>query len=213
MAAREDVVRLALAQLGQAAPDGDDQYIRWFNGVTGIGFALDGTEWCSIWVTWVYSMAGVDTVPITAGCTTARSWYRSHGRWAEAAHTPRPGDAIYFDWDLTGDCDHVGIVEQVENGRVHTIEGNSGNRVAQRVYDLHDPRIAGYGLPDFEEVEKVENYGGAPQWLIDEGAAQWLVETGVFKGDEAGEMHWNESITRAECGALIYRLAKLAGLA
>ena len=43
---------------------------------------------------------------------------------------PAPGMIIFFDWDdengQDGLSDHTGIVEKVENGRVYTIEGNSG---------------------------------------------------------------------------------------
>ena len=45
---------------------------------------------------------------------------------------------IFFDWDdengQDGLSDHTGIVEKVENGRVYTIEGNSGDSVRQNSY-------------------------------------------------------------------------------
>ena len=56
------------------------------------------------------------------------------------------GDIIFFDWEGDGGADHVGIVESVESGRVHTIEGNSGNAVKRRSYSLGDGRIYGYGV-------------------------------------------------------------------
>ena len=37
-----------------------------------------------------------------------------------------PGDAIFFDWDLDGTADHVGIVIGTDGSRVYTVEGNSG---------------------------------------------------------------------------------------
>ncbi len=44
------------------------------------------------------------------------------------------GDIITFNWDKDaqqndGWADHIGIVERVENGWIHTIEGNSSNRL------------------------------------------------------------------------------------
>ena len=39
---------------------------------------------------------------------------------------------------------HVGIVESVVGGTLHTIEGNTTNMVARRDYDLSDPRITGW---------------------------------------------------------------------
>lgn len=73
-------------------------------------------------------------------------------------YTPKGGDIIYFDW--SGDWDgvisnhcgpggtwisHIGIVEYTENGRVHTIEGNSSNQVKRNSYSLDDEDLVGYG--------------------------------------------------------------------
>ena len=38
-----------------------------------------------------------------------------------------PGDAIFFDWDLDGVADHVGLVLGRDGSRVYTVEGNSGD--------------------------------------------------------------------------------------
>ena len=46
---------------------------------------------------------------------------------------------------LKGRSNHVGVVTSVENGMVHTIEGNVDGEVARRVYLLDDPHILGYG--------------------------------------------------------------------
>lgn len=40
---------------------------------------------------------------------------------------------------------HVGIVESVTDTHIHTVEGNSGNRVCRRSYRRDDPYITGYG--------------------------------------------------------------------
>ena len=45
----------------------------------------------------------------------------------------------FFDWDdggQDGSSDHVGIVEKVENGRIYTIEGNSGDSCRQNSYPV-----------------------------------------------------------------------------
>jgi len=72
-------------------------------------------------------------------------------------YTPKKGDLIYFSrtgkWDkniyptmhiTTGG--HVGIVEYVENGVIHTIEGNTnGGQVARRNRNLNSEDIVGFG--------------------------------------------------------------------
>ena len=45
--------------------------------------------------------------------------------------------------------DHTGIVEKVENGRVYTIEGNSGDSVRQNSYPVGHYEVLGYGCPAF----------------------------------------------------------------
>ena len=54
--------------------------------------------------------------------------------------------AIFFDWDGDGVSDHVGIVEKCENGRVYTVEGNSGDAVRQEIYLIGSKTISGYGI-------------------------------------------------------------------
>lgn len=39
----------------------------------------------------------------------------------------------------------MGIVEKVENGRVYTVEGNSGDKCCQRSYSVGYYEIYGYG--------------------------------------------------------------------
>ena len=60
--------------------------------------------------------------------------------------TSPPGDAIFFDWDLDGSADHVGIVIGTDGSRVYTVEGNSGDACKIKSYDLNYRSIKGYGL-------------------------------------------------------------------
>ena len=60
---------------------------------------------------------------------------------------------IFFDWaDESGQdglSDHTGIVQKVENGRVYTVEGNSGDSVRQKSYPVGYYEILGYGAPAY----------------------------------------------------------------
>ena len=44
---------------------------------------------------------------------------------------------------------HTGIVEKVKNGRVYTIEGNSGDSVCQSSYPIGHYEILGYGVAQY----------------------------------------------------------------
>ena len=72
------------------------------------------------------------------------SWYGFESRKGKG-YTPSAGDFIFFDWNKDGQVDHVGIVVNVANGRVNTIEGNTSNMVARRSYQFGGIVIVGYG--------------------------------------------------------------------
>ena len=132
------VAEIALSQVGNV---GGEIYWRWY------GFN-SRVEWCACFVSWCYAQAGA-TEPKFSGCTSGgMGWFQSHGQWADRNYTDiAPGDAIFFDWDGSGDADHVGIVVGVENGTVYTVEGNSsGDMCRYNSYSLGSSVIRGYGL-------------------------------------------------------------------
>lgn len=95
--------------------------------------------------------AGV--IPKFAACASQGvPWFQERGLWQDNSYEPRPGDIIFFDWDdggQDGSSDHVGIVEKVENGRIYTIEGNSGDSCRQNSYPVGYYEIYGYGTPAY----------------------------------------------------------------
>lgn len=132
------VAEIALSQVGNV---GGEIYWRWY------GFN-SRVEWCACFVSWCYAQVGA-TEPKFSGCTSGgMGWFQSHGQWADRNYTDiAPGDAIFFDWDGSGDADHVGIVVGVENGTVYTVEGNSsGDMCRYNSYPLGSSVIRGYGL-------------------------------------------------------------------
>ena len=78
---------------------------------------------------------------------TSIPWCQSHGQWGGRDYANiAPGDAIFFDWDLDGSADHVGIVVGTDGSRVYTVEGNSGDACKIKSYSLTYECIKGYGL-------------------------------------------------------------------
>ena len=104
-------------------------------------------EWCACFVSWCYGQAGLSE-PRFAGCQSQGvPWFQSRGQWgARGYENIAPGDAIFFDWDLDGSADHVGIVIGTDGSRVYTVEGNSGDACKIKSYDLNYQCIKGYGL-------------------------------------------------------------------
>ena len=104
-------------------------------------------EWCACFVSWCYNQAGKNE-PRFAGCEwQGVPWFQSRGQWgARGYENIAPGDAIFFDWDLDGVADHVGLVLGRDGSRVYTVEGNSGDACKIKSYDLNYQCIKGYGL-------------------------------------------------------------------
>ena len=134
----EEVAAIALSQVGQV---GGYPYWSWY------GFS-SRVEWCACFVSWCYAQVGLSE-PRFSGCTSGgMAWFQSHGQWGDRNYPDiAPGDAIFFGWDGTGDADHVGIVAGVDESRVYTVEGNSGNDACNyKSYPLGSSVIRGYGL-------------------------------------------------------------------
>ena len=131
------LVELAKSQVGNV---GGQPYWSWY------GFD-SRVEWCACFVSWCYNQAG-KSEPRFAGCQSQGvPWFQSHGQWgARDYENIAPGDAIFFDWDLDGSADHVGIVIGTDGSRVYTVEGNSGDACKIKSYDLNYQSIKGYGL-------------------------------------------------------------------
>ena len=60
---------------------------------------------------------------------------------------PEPGDQIFFDYG--GGINHTGIVIDVNDFAVITVEGNSNEEVQKNSYPLSASFIAGYGRPNW----------------------------------------------------------------
>lgn len=140
------IVSVALSQVGNV---GGEPYWSWY------GFS-SRVEWCACFVSWCANECGyIDTgvIPKYAGCVNGVQWFKDRGQWMDGSAEPAPGMIIFFDWNdengQDGLSDHTGIVEKVENGRVYTIEGNSGDSVRQNSYPVGHYEVLGYGCPDF----------------------------------------------------------------
>lgn len=114
--------------------------------------APDDLDYCASFTTWVIHKAGIDIpldgkkykskehgpayVPDLLNYTKEKGWYHKNN--------PKKGDLIFYDWNGTGDGDHVGIYEGINkdnNKYIVTIEANSDHGAA--VDKLTDIREVG----------------------------------------------------------------------
>ena len=179
-----DLIKIAEAELGylekasnkdldsKTANAGSNNYTKYSRDLAKAGFfnnSKQGYAWCAVFVTWLgWKLCGEDrakaenllcqTGPYGAGCTSAVQYYLQQGRF----HTgiPKVGDQIFF-WDAGKTrAAHTGIVVDVDDSYVYTIEGNTsaasgvvenGGCVRNKKYALSYSRIYGYGRPRYDE--------------------------------------------------------------
>ena len=135
----DDLVEVALSQEGNS---GGEIYWRWY------GFE-EYQPWCACFVSWCADQCGyidAGTIPKFSLCSAGVEWFQARGQFMDRSYTPAPGNLIFFDWGNDGTIDHVGIVVNVEDGFVNTIEGNSSNKVQRGRYATGDSTICGYGI-------------------------------------------------------------------
>ena len=131
------IVDIAKQQVGNV---GGRPYWSWY------GFS-SRVEWCACFVSWCYGQMGLSEPRFAACQSQGIPWFTSHGQWGDRSYTNiAPGDAIFFDWDLDGSADHVGLVIGTDGNRVYTVEGNSGDACKIKSYPLDYACIKGYGL-------------------------------------------------------------------
>jgi len=154
-----DVLTIADSQLGYTESTrnmyldeagkltGYTRYGAWYGSPYG--------DWCAMFTSFCMHYAGVENVPLGAGCTTWIGELTEAGLYRTAdSYTPKPGDLIFFDWEYYEgaplDSDHVGFVAEVipateeTPAQIITIEGNSSEQVEYNTYDLPDTTIIGY---------------------------------------------------------------------
>ena len=117
--------------------------------------------WCADFVSWVYKEAGKSfTGGVSGGwritfVPTLREWLQTNGKYTKRQDNgfmPQPGDVVILAGDASstdsnGAEGHTGIIYQVNDKTIVTIEGNSSNMVAKRTYNnyLSNNSVTGWG--------------------------------------------------------------------
>ena len=169
----ERLIAVARSQLGyteselnfevdlQGVRRGITRYGQWYGNPYG--------DWSAMFVSFCLHYAGIKDLPSNAGPESMRLEWEAAGMYADAGtHEPRIGNLIFLRADRTGpegelmDADQadpealqreipntaaaVGIICDVSESGITLIQGNLNDTVLERIIDLHDPSIIGYGL-------------------------------------------------------------------
>ncbi len=132
------VVDIAKSQVGNV---GGQPYWSWYGFTSRV-------EWCACFVSWCYGQMGLSEPRFAACQSQGIPWFQSHGQWGGRDYANiAPGDAIFFDWDLDGSADHVGIVVGTDGSRVYTVGGQFRRRLQdQELFPDLRGASRGYGL-------------------------------------------------------------------
>jgi hypothetical protein len=99
--------------------------------------------WCAYFVSWAARQAGAPLGDQGQGfgrVDDVYAWAQRTGKAIPAGDgvKPQPGDLIVWD-------EHIGIVESIDgDGKIHTVEGNSSDRVSERTYGPDGGGAIGY---------------------------------------------------------------------
>ena len=188
---REQIMQVAAGEIGYKEYQNN-------NNKYGVWFGMNNQPWCAIFVSWCAAQIGVlgannqsGIIPRTAWVPDYQTYYSGKGLYRpKGSYTPKGGDIILY-----GSNSHVGLVEQVSNGKVITIEGNTsangnssnGDGVYRRTRSLTDSWIKGYCVPEYEEEEDEVRYqklSEIPDWGKE--TVEKLMDKGIIQGNTNG---------------------------
>lgn len=145
-----EIVSVAISQIGNV---GGQPYWSWY------GFNKR-VEWCACFVSWCAEQCGLigkGVIPKFSACVDGVAWFKKNNKWYDRnkREYPMSGEIIFFDWNKKqtngqdGIPDHVGIVKEVKDNKIYTIEGNSGDKCKENNYEINETQILGYGITRF----------------------------------------------------------------
>lgn len=116
--------------------------------------------WCSAFISAMAIESGcTDIIPISANCDEMYKKGVVMGiaipkdKWI-----PKIGDIVFYDWNLNGELDHVGVVETMSKNIIHVLEGNKNDSVSYRDINYKNATITKIIRPRYKTVSKKKSY-------------------------------------------------------
>lgn len=166
------IIELAAAEVGYKETGSNvTKFSKYFDTTAWQWFNTkkQGAEWCAIFICWLFcQILGPDKARTFLGCPKPADncaagvkyfWnYLKAKGYAIDKKQGQPGDIIFFSSNK-----HVGIIEKVEGGKYHTIEGNKSNAVKRCSYAITSATVCGVARPNWAEVDEAPAPAPAPQ--------------------------------------------------
>lgn len=140
------------------------------------GDAFLTAPWCDMSITHWARESGNANAVLPNGDRAFTVWHAQDGKDLGLGYAgttgnirehARPGAIVFFAWEGTdrlGDIDHVGLIERnLGDGRVQTIEGNTGDACKRRVRGPAD--IAFFWNPRYDDEPAVGRPAAARTWM------------------------------------------------
>lgn len=116
-----------------------------------------------IWTSYIANEVGLanNQAPLTASCDKGANWFRRRKRYKLGQayggdYVPYPGDYIYCSSTYEqADATNVGIVLDSNGTFVRFVHWEDGCPKEEEWYN-HNPLIIGYGIPEYEDVAKID---------------------------------------------------------
>ena len=158
------VIDLAKRQLGyKESGVNQTKYSRFFDVEAWQWFNTkkQGAEWCAIFICWLFAQnetLGQKQALSFLGCPAPKDncaagvpylfdYLAKKGYKLVDKSKGQPGDII-----VLYSKKHVGMIEEVKNGKYITIEGNKGNYVAHGSYGINSSTITAVFHPDWDKA-------------------------------------------------------------
>lgn len=166
------IIELAVAEVGyKESGTNITKFSKYFDTTAWQWFNTkkQGAEWCAIFICWLFcQILGPDKARSFLGCPKPADncaagvkyfWnYLKAKGYAIDKTQGQAGDIIFFNSNK-----HVGIIEKIEGGKYHTIEGNKSNQVKRCTYAITSSTVCGVARPNWAEVDTTPAPAPAPQ--------------------------------------------------
>lgn len=165
----------------------------------------NGYSWCNVFIDWCFVQAlGLDRakellIGWSAGCTQDYNWFKEK---RQIVKDPQRGDLVFF-----GNTAHIGIIEDVRDGKIYTIEGNTSNKaelvtnggcVARKSYSINSKYIHSfarpkYKMPNLQIKAHIQDYGWS-NWkqegeVVGTVGEDKRIEAIILEGDVSYRVH------------------------
>ena len=216
MARANDLLSLALSQLGVREDPAGSNCVKYNTAYYGREVAGEDFPWCVVFVWWLFQNVGAADLFFggkkTASCYTLMTFAKRQGLFVRGAY--RPGDLVFlrFSRERTSP-EHVGVVKEVQrNGTLITIEGNTGagndangGQVQQRTRFAWQT-LGGY-RPVYEEEKEMAVYKYLSQ--VPEKfrpIIESLMNAGIIQGDGSDPSGNNDviNLTHEQVRTLVF---------